>query len=189
MEAPQFFKSQGEWRRWLARNYDSAAELWVGFYKVATGKASLTYHEALDEALCFGWIDGVRKSVDDESYKIRFTPRLERSRWSRVNIRRAEQLIESGLMQPPGLEAFNSRQEAAAGYSYENHGPDMEVVESALKANRKAWTYWQKMPPWYKRTVTFWVTSAKRAETRQRRLRELVFDCSQGKRIRALGGK
>jgi uncharacterized protein YdeI (YjbR/CyaY-like superfamily) len=160
----------------------------VGFYKRGSGKASLTYQEALDEALAFGWIDGIRRSVDAVAYTIRFTPRRPRSIWSAVNIRRVDELSAEGRMQPAGLEAYATRDpKRSAIYSYERasareKGLDSEATAS-IKADPKAWAFFDAQAPWYKRTSAHWVTSAKRPETRAKRLATLV-DCSrQGKRI------
>jgi uncharacterized protein YdeI (YjbR/CyaY-like superfamily) len=186
---PRFFAGPDEWRAWLARHHASAAELWVGFHKRGTGRPSLTWPESVDHALCYGWIDGVRRSLGAESYVIRFTPRRPGSTWSRVNLRRVEQLEALGLMQPAGRAAHAARKEGKSGiYSYEQRAaarltPDQE---RAFKRNRKAWAYFQAEAPWYRRTATHWVASAKREETRARRLATLIEDSAAGRRLAGL---
>ncbi|MCG6989680.1 MAG: YdeI/OmpD-associated family protein [Gemmatimonadetes bacterium] len=188
MTKPRFFKTRAAFTGWLAKNHDRATELWVGFYKKASGKPGLTWPESVDAALCFGWIDGVRKSMDDESYMIRFSPRREGSIWSAVNIRSARRLVESGEMQPSGLKAFERRREDRSRvYSFEQGrvalGRDQE---RRLRANAKAWTYWKAQPPSYRRTVTHWVMSAKREETRERRFDALIEDSEAGRWVRPM---
>lgn len=182
---PKFFQTAGAFRQWLAANHESEAELLVGFHKKGTGKPTLTYQEALDEALCAGWIDGVRRSVNAESYSIRFTPRKPQSIWSAVNIKRVKELIEAGRMQPSGLAAFEKRDEKRSmTYSYERATAtiDDELI-ATFKANAKAWKYYDAQPPGYKRVTAHWVTSAKRQETRERRLAILIEHCRKGERI------
>jgi uncharacterized protein YdeI (YjbR/CyaY-like superfamily) len=183
-----FFESPSEWRRWLERHHDEARELWVGFYKKSSGKPSITWPESVDEALSFGWIDGVRKSVDDESYSIRFTPRRPRSVWSAVNVKRARELIEMGRMHPAGLKAFEERvQERSGIYSYENQRQELaEGYARKLKANKKAWEFFRAQPPGYQRTVAHWVMSAKKEETRAKRLATLIENSASGRRIAPL---
>jgi len=179
---PTFFKSSSEFRRWLESNHDRMTELVVGFYKKATGKPSITYPEALDEALCIGWIDGVRKSYDDTAYMIRFSPRREKSVWSRVNTKRAEELIALGRMKPPGLAAFERRDksETARLYSYESKPVGLAPSYlKKLKANKAAWAFFQAQPPGYRRTLAFWVMRAKQEETR-RRLARLIKQFAKG---------
>jgi uncharacterized protein YdeI (YjbR/CyaY-like superfamily) len=188
MTRPRFFKTRAAFTRWLAKNHDGESELWVGFYKKASGKPSLTWPESVDAALCFGWIDGVRRSLDDESYVIRFSPRRQGSVWSAVNIRSARRLVESGEMRPAGLEAFERRREDRSRvYSFEQSevalGRDRE---KRLRANAKAWTYWKAQPPSYRRTVTHWVMSAKREETRERRLDALIADSEAGQWVKPM---
>jgi uncharacterized protein YdeI (YjbR/CyaY-like superfamily) len=182
---PKFFATPTLFRQWLQRNHESVAELWVGFRKKSTGRASITWPESVDQALCFGWIDGIRKSIDEESYMIRFTPRRRGSVWSAVNTRRAHELIELGLMQPAGARAFAERdEEKTKQYSFERD--NVELSESQLKqfrANRKAWRFWQAQPPSYRRTVTWWVTSAKQEPTRERRLTRLIAESEAGRRL------
>jgi uncharacterized protein YdeI (YjbR/CyaY-like superfamily) len=182
---PTFFRSQSELRRWLEAHHDTARELWVGFYKKHAKREGITYAEAVDEALCFGWIDGVRKSVDDSSYMNRFTPRKPRSIWSAVNIKRVGELAERGRMRPPGLAAFAARDEARSRvYAYEQRsqglGPE---YEREFRANERAWTFFEAQPPWYRRTSAWWVVSAKKEETRRRRLAALIECSAQGATI------
>ncbi|MEW6194232.1 MAG: YdeI/OmpD-associated family protein [Bacteroidota bacterium] len=176
---PIFFKSPSQLRKWFKQNYSSKEELWLGYYKKNSGKPSVTWPESVDEALCFGWIDGIRKSIDDVSYKIRFTPRRKGSVWSVVNIKRAKELIEQGLMQQPGLSAFEKRKEDRSEiYSYEQRKDDLDKPYlNIFKKNKDAWKFFQSMPPYYKRTVSWWVISAKKEETRLKRLQKLI-DCS-----------
>jgi uncharacterized protein YdeI (YjbR/CyaY-like superfamily) len=174
-----FFDAPSRWRQWLARHHARRTAVWVGFRKRGSGLPSLTWPQSVDEALCFGWIDGVRKSIDETSYKIRFTPRKAGSTWSAVNIRRVGELEELGLMQPRGREAFAARTQAPSGrYSYEQRGTVSfdEAAERALRANAPAWRHFQSRPPWYRRMATFWVMSAKREETRHKRLQRLIAD-------------
>lgn len=188
MTGPRFFKTRAAFTRWLAKNHDRATELWVGFHKKASGKPSLTWPESVDAALSFGWIDGVRKSLDDQSYMIRFSPRREGSIWSAVNIRSARRLVESGEMQPSGLKAFERRREDRSRvYSFEQGKVSLgRDQERRLRANAKAWTYWNAQPPSYRRTVTHWVMSAKREETRERRLDALIEDSEAGRWVKPM---
>ena len=179
---PRFFRSGEDFRHWLEKNQERVAELWVGFYNQRSGKTGITYKQAVDEALCVGWIDGVRKSVDEGRYTVRFTPRRPRSIWSRVNTTRMKELIELGRVAPPGMAAFSRRDEARSGvYSFERQnatlGPDLE---RAFKKNARAWSFFQSRPPWYRRTSTWWVISAKKEETRLRRLAQLIEVSARG---------
>lgn len=186
---PTFFATPDQWRAWLARHHATAGELWVGFYKRATGRPSLTWPESVDQALCHGWIDGVRKSLGAESYAIRFTPRRPGSIWSKVNLQRVEQLEALGLMQPAGRSAHAARSARKSGiYSYEQRAEARLTPEQErrFKRNRKAWSYFQAEAPWYRRTATYWVVSAKREETRAKRLATLIADSAAGRRIRQL---
>lgn len=171
-----FFKAPSDLRKWFAANHTSLAELWVGFYKKDSGKPSITWPQSVDEALCFGWIDGIRKSIDDISYKIRFTPRKARSIWSSVNIKRAHELVEQGLMQPAGLKAFAAREENRSGiYSYEQRSPELpEQYAKKLKKDRTAWKFFQEQPASYRKAANWWVQSAKKEETRLKRLERLI---------------
>jgi uncharacterized protein YdeI (YjbR/CyaY-like superfamily) len=172
----RFFKIPAGFRQWLDVNHSSFAELWVGFYKKGSGKPSVTWPESADEALCFGWIDRIRKSLDDHSYAIRFTPRKPQSTWSAINIARAKELIEQGRMRPAGMAAFQARKENKSGiYSYEQRSVEMpEPYASQFQSNRKAWQYYQSQSQWYRKTVNWWVISAKREATRSKRLEKLI---------------
>jgi uncharacterized protein YdeI (YjbR/CyaY-like superfamily) len=182
---PRFFRSGVAFRQWLDANHDRATELLLGFYKKSSGKGGITYAEALDEALCVGWIDGVRRGLDEQSYTIRFTPRKRRSVWSAVNIKRATELQATGRMKPAGLAAFAARDENRSEiYSYERKTVELDVASAeALATDAAAWAYYQRQPPWYRRTAGHWVMSAKRPETRAKRLAILIECSRQGKRI------
>jgi uncharacterized protein YdeI (YjbR/CyaY-like superfamily) len=162
--SPNFFKTPAALRKWLAANHAKSTELWVGFFKKDSGKPSITWPESVDEALCFGWIDGVRKNVDEESYKIRFSPRKPASVWSAVNMRNVERLIKEGRMQPAGLKAFAARKENRSGiYSYERRTPELlEPYLGQLKQNRAAWKFFRAQPPGYRKIMNWWVVSASR---------------------------
>jgi uncharacterized protein YdeI (YjbR/CyaY-like superfamily) len=182
----RFFARPDLWRRWLERYHVSATELWVGFRKRASKKASITWPEAVDEALCFGWIDGLRKSVDAEAYKIRFTPRKASSTWSAVNVARVAELTKLGKMTEAGLVAFAKRKADKTGiYSHERpKAAELEPsMQSRFEKNKLAWTYFQARPPWYRRAAFHWVMSAKRDETRERRFEKLLEDSSEGRPI------
>lgn len=183
---PTFFPTPAAFRAWFEAHHETTAELLVGFYKTGSGKPSITWPESVDAALSFGWIDGVRRSLGDESYTIRFTPRKPRSTWSAVNIARVAELTKLGLMRPAGLAAFEKRIEAkSAIYAYEQRGTAKldEAQEKQLRANKKAWEFFQAQPPWYRRTASYWVISAKREETRAKRLATLIEDSAKGKTI------
>jgi uncharacterized protein YdeI (YjbR/CyaY-like superfamily) len=183
-----FFKSPAEFRGWLERHHDEAQELWVGFYKKDSGKPSITWPESVDEALCFGWIDGIRKSVDGISYTVRFTPRKSRSIWSAINIKRVQALKKMGRMQAAGLKAFEARDSKRSGvYSFEQRRPKLDVAyEKKLQANKAAWKFFQAQAPWYQRTSSWWVMSAKKEETRRKRLATLIDDSAHGRTIAPL---
>jgi uncharacterized protein YdeI (YjbR/CyaY-like superfamily) len=182
---PKFFRSQSDFRSWLEENHDSVRELWVGFYKKASGKGGLTYRQAVDEALCFGWIDGLTKRIDDLSYRQRFTPRRPTSNWSSINIKRVAELKKQGLMHPAGLAAFRRRdRERERLYSYESEQPKLAPrYEKQFRARKKAWDFFSKQPPFYRRGATWWVMSAKKEETRERRLATLIEDSANERRI------
>ena len=182
---PKFFTSPEQFRRWLERNHDRTAELLVGFHKKSAEKKSITYAEALDEALCFGWIDGVRKSFNETSYTIRFTPRKLRSIWSNVNVRHVERLKKEGRMQPPGLEAYNRRDAKRTGiYSFENRPRELSPeYEKIFRQNKAAWKFFQEQPAGYKRLLIFRTMSAKKEETRLRRLQQLIESSEKGVRM------
>jgi uncharacterized protein YdeI (YjbR/CyaY-like superfamily) len=180
-----FFRTPADLRRWFKRNHATAQELWVGFYKIGSGKPSITWPESVDEALCVGWIDGIRKTIDDESYKIRFTPRKKISTWSAVNIRRVKVLTDEKRMQPAGLKAFEARRENRSGiYAYEQRPQELdEPYLGLMKKDKAAWTYFQAQPPSYRRTLVWFVVSAKQEETRLKRLQKLIEACACGRRL------
>ncbi|HRN25866.1 MAG: YdeI/OmpD-associated family protein [Ignavibacteriaceae bacterium] len=183
-----FFPTQKDLRKWFEKNHKKEKELFAGYYKVSSGKPSITWSQSVDEAICFGWIDGIRRGVDDESYCIRFTPRNPKSNWSAINIKKVEELTKLGLMKPEGLTAFSFRKdEKSEIYSYEN--PAIEFDKSFLrkfKSNKKAWEYFQSSAPSYKKITTRWVMSAKQEPTRLKRLEELITDSAAGKKIKAM---
>ena len=179
----RFFASPSEWRAWLEKHHGDEQELWVGFYKRDSGRPSITWPESVDGALCFGWIDGVRKSIDALSYKIRFTPRKPRSTWSAINIKRVAELSRLGLMHSAGLAAFEKRDgDRSAIYAYEQRKTAKlpALFEWKFRGSAEAWKFFQSQPPWYQRTSTYWVISAKKEETRLKRLATLI-DCSARK--------
>jgi uncharacterized protein YdeI (YjbR/CyaY-like superfamily) len=181
----KYFKSPAAFRAWLERNHASADVLWVGYHKKDTGRASITWQESVDEALCFGWIDGIRKSVDEHRYTIRFTPRRPGSAWSAINTRRANELIRLGAMRPAGLAAFKLRKEGRSGiYSFEqkNVALDEKYVKT-FQRNRPAWSFYQAQPPGYRKLTTHWVMSAKQEGTRLSRLARLIAHSAAGERI------
>jgi uncharacterized protein YdeI (YjbR/CyaY-like superfamily) len=183
---PTFFATPADFRAWLERHHESHSELIVGFHKRGTGRPSITWPEAVDQALCFGWIDGVRRRIDDTSYSIRFTPRKTRSTWSAVNIKRMKELVEEGLVAPAGLAAFERRtDDRSAIYSYDQRKsaklePDQE---RRLRADERASAFFEAQPPSYRRAAIHWVTSAKRPETRERRLVQLIEYSAAGRTV------
>jgi uncharacterized protein YdeI (YjbR/CyaY-like superfamily) len=186
---PAFFETPDDWREWLARHHDTVPELWVGFHKKGTGRPSITWPESVDQALCFGWIDGVRRRIDENSYVIRFTPRRKTSIWSSVNLARVKELTRLGLMHPAGLATHAARDPARSGlYSFEQRKVAKlpAAFERKLKANRKAWAYYQAQPAWYRRGAVWWIVSAKKEETRERRLATLIADSAAGRPIKPL---
>jgi len=185
---PVYFKTSSAFRKWLLQNHDKEKELLVGFYKVSSNKPGITWSESVDQAICFGWIDGIRKSIDNESYCIRFTPRKETSIWSAVNIKKVEELTKKGLIHPAGIEAFKKRKEKNSRiYSYEKEAVVLQKdFEKKFKANKKAWQFFQNMPQSYTRTAIHWVMSAKREETKHKRLEELINDSKEGRKIKRL---
>ena len=183
---PLFFKSPDEYRRWLEKNHDSATELWIGFWKKATGKPSLTWEQVVDESLCFGWIDGIRKSIDTNSFKQRVTPRRKTSVWSQINIRKIGELTTGGRMHPAGHAAFEKRDHTKV-YSYENFKRGLSPADEAqFKKNKKAWEFFQAQPAGYRRVMTHRVMSAKREETREKRLEQLISVSARGRRVNLL---
>jgi uncharacterized protein YdeI (YjbR/CyaY-like superfamily) len=186
MSAPRFFATAAAFRAWLDAHHERETELLVGFHKVGSGKPSMTWPESVDEALCYGWIDGVRRSLGDDSYTIRFTPRRLGSIWSNVNCAKVAALIETGRMMPAGLAAWERRDAVKSGiYSFERNNPVAfdEEAERRFKRSRRAWTYFQAQPPGYRRLATHFVTSAKRPETRERRLSVLIEFSARGERL------
>ncbi|MGH2663416.1 MAG: YdeI/OmpD-associated family protein [Actinomycetota bacterium] len=188
MPRSRYFRSSSDFREWLGKNHARAAELWVGFYKVNSKKTGISYKEAVDHALCFGWIDGLTKRVDDTRWTIRFTPRRRGSVWSMVNIKRAKELSRLGLMKPPGLEAFRARDEhESRQYSYEARNRPLDAkYQRRLRQNKEAWDFYRNQPPSYRQAVSWWVTSAKKEETRLRRLAKLIEHSERAERIPAL---
>ncbi len=183
---PLFFPTLSAWRAWLEKHHASSTELWVGLYKRDSGRPSITWPEAVDGALCFGWIDGIRKSIDDISYKIRFTPRKPRSIWSAINVRRATELSTQGLMHPAGLAAFEKREGSRSEiYSYEQrkNAKLPAAYEKQFRNHPAAWTFFQSQPPGYRRTSSWWVISAKKEETRLKRLAQLVDHSGRQRKI------
>ena len=182
---PRFFSAPAQFRQWLEKNHDRATELLVGFHKKSAGKKSITYSEALDEALCFGWIDGVRKRIDETSYTIRFTPRKSRSIWSLVNVNHVERLIKAGHMHAAGLETYARRDPKLTGvYSFENRPREFAPeYEKKFRGNKPAWSFFEAQPAGYKRLVIFWVMSAKQEETRTKRLQKLIESSERGVRV------
>ena len=183
---PVYFNNQIEFREWLAENHADKKELLVGFYKISTGKPSMTWSESVDQAICYGWIDGIRKTVDAESYCIRFTPRKPTSTWSKVNIQKVENLIKNGLMTAAGLEAYNKRSMENSGiYSFENEVKVLPLeFERKFKTNHIAWDFFCKLtPPSYRKMVIHWILSAKQEITRISRLEKLIAASEQQKRI------
>jgi len=178
MQTPVFFKSVNEIHKWFQKNHNKIADLWIGFYTVKSGKKAATYKEAVDEALCFGWIDGIRKNVDEVSYAIRFTPRKKRSIWSNVNTKRINELIKEGRVHENGLAAFRERSEDKAGiYSFEQNTHKLSpAFEKKFKSNLKAWNFFITKAPWYQRTSIHWVMSAKQEATQIKRLETLIND-------------
>lgn len=183
--APRTFATPAKLRAWFEKNHATKTELWIKYYKVASGKKGVVYREALDEALCFGWIDGQAKGIDESSYMQRWTPRKKGSYWSAVNIRKAEALIAAGRMAPAGLAAFEARDASAAlRYSFENRPRDLPREAAAeMRRNPAAWAFWSAQPPSYRRAATWFVVSAKKEETKARRLAQLVACSAKGERI------
>lgn len=181
----KFFKTPAEFRAWLEKHHATERELWVGYYKKGSGRQSITWPESVDEALCYGWIDGIRKSVDEESYANRFTPRRPRSIWSAVNIGRVEELTREGRMRPEGLKAFEARTEnRSAIYAYEQRGPELpEPYAKKLRRDKAAWKFFQAQTASYRKLASWWVASAKKEETRLKRLEKLIEDSAAGRTL------
>jgi uncharacterized protein YdeI (YjbR/CyaY-like superfamily) len=186
---PTFFRRPADFRKWLEASHETESELLVGFHKRDSGRESMSWPESVAEALCFGWIDGVRRRVDDESYTIRFTPRKSSSIWSTVNTKKMQELIAEGLVRPAGLRAFERRSEKKSSiYAYENrHTAVLDAdSEREFKRHKAAWKFFEACPPWYKRTAIWRIISAKRPETRARRLAELITCCAEGRSLPTL---
>lgn len=181
----KFFRTPSDLRKWFDKHHANTQELWIGYYKKGSGKPSITWPESVDEALCYGWIDGLRKSIDEVSYKIRFTPRRTGSTWSAVNIKRAGQLREKGLMQAAGLKAFQALKEYKSGiYSYEQRGDHVvEPYASIFRRNKAAWAFFQAQSPSYRKVANWFIVSAKKEETRLRRLERLIEVSAEGQRL------
>jgi uncharacterized protein YdeI (YjbR/CyaY-like superfamily) len=180
-----YFETPAELRLWFAANHETASELWLGFHKVGSGRASVTWPQSVDEALCVGWIDGIRKGIDETSYKIRFTPRRKGSIWSAVNIARVPVLEAEGRMQPAGRRAFEARDEArSAIYAYEQAPVALDdAAEALFRSNAVAWEWFQRSAPSYRSTAIHWVMTAKKPETRARRLAALIADSAEGRKV------
>jgi uncharacterized protein YdeI (YjbR/CyaY-like superfamily) len=175
-----FAKDRTEWRRWLAKNSSRLEEIWLGFYKKASGKQTISYDHAVEEALCFGWVDGMKKKLDEECYAFRFTPRKARSQWSKSNLERVERLIAEGKMTPAGLNVYNSEQRLEV--------PPMptqmpQELEKEFRKQKVAWAHYEKFPPGYRRLTTGWVASAKKEETQRKRLEKLIEHSARNERI------
>ncbi len=186
---PTFFPTPADFRAWLQAHHDKFRELLVGFHKKSSGKPSITWPESVQVALCFGWIDGVRKSRDETSYTIRFTPRKPTSNWSSININLVRRLTKQGLMHPAGLKVFAARNaKKSATYSYEQrkHPKFTRELERQFHANKSAWEFFRSQAPWYQRVTTFWVIGAKREETKLKRLSELIGHSQRQRRIPGL---
>jgi uncharacterized protein YdeI (YjbR/CyaY-like superfamily) len=182
---PVFFATADELGAWLEQHHETADELWVGLYKKASGRPSVSWPEVVDEALCFGWIDGVRNGIDDQSYMNRLTPRKPTSNWSAVNIKRFGQLKRQGRVRPAGQAAFDQRRKDRTAISYERrHEIELDpAFEKRFRAKKRAWSWFQEQAPWYRTTAVYWVMSAKKPETRERRLEQLIEDSTRGQRV------
>jgi uncharacterized protein YdeI (YjbR/CyaY-like superfamily) len=184
---PTFFAAEADFRAWLAAHHETAPELLVGFWKKASGRPSIDWPQARDQALCFGWIDGVRKSLGADSYTIRFTPRRKGSIWSRVNVARYDALTRAGQMKPPGVRAYEENKDRTGVYAYENAQASLAPEETArFRADEAAWADWQRRAPGYRKVALHWIASAKKPETRARRLATLIADSAAGRKIGAV---
>ena len=184
---PIFFKSPQDFYDWLEEHHETEDEVYVGFYKTHTGKRAMTWSESVDQALCFGWIDTRTNAIDEDRYMQRFTPRRPGSNWSKINVEKVAKLIEDGRMRPAGLAAFEKRTDAKTGvYSFEREAELAPEYEAQLKANEAASQYFESRPPWYRRTAIHLVMSAKREETRLRRLQRLIEDSAAGRDLKEL---
>ncbi|MES2704690.1 MAG: YdeI/OmpD-associated family protein [Bacteroidota bacterium] len=185
---PQFFATKADLFQWFKKNYKKETEMLLGYYKKDSGKPSVSWPESVDVALCFGWIDGIRRSMGDESYNIRFTPRKPASIWSAVNIAKVEDLMAQGLMTPEGIAAFEKRKENKSRiYAYEQETVTLSTAyEKQFKANKGAWKFFGSMAPWYQKTATNWVMSAKQESTRNSRMKTLIEDSAAERKIKSL---
>jgi uncharacterized protein YdeI (YjbR/CyaY-like superfamily) len=186
---PVFFKNQAALRAWFQQNHQSETALIVGYYTVGSRKESITWSQSVDEAICFGWIDSIRRSIDKDSYCIRFTPRRQGSNWSEVNLKKAEELTKQGLMFPAGVEAFSKRKNSGSlPYSYESNQQAIleEPMEKLFRHSKHGWNYFQSETPSYRKITIRWVMSAKQEITRWSRLKELIAACEAGKKIKAM---
>ena len=174
--SPTFFPTPADFRKWLAKNHEKETELLVGFFKVNSGKPSMTWPESVDQALCFGWIDGIRRSIDEESYSVRFTPRRPDSIWSAVNVNKVETLTKQGLMMPAGIKAFEFlKKDKSKIYSFESQTKTLPAeYQKLFKANKKAWQFFKNLAPSYYRTTVHWIVSAKQEKTRLSRLEKII---------------
>jgi uncharacterized protein YdeI (YjbR/CyaY-like superfamily) len=190
---PKYFSDSSKFRKWLEENHSNKKELLVGFYKKSSGRPSITWPESVEQALCFGWIDGIRKSIDAKRYSIRFTPRNPKSTWSAKNIETVKKLVKTELIAPAGLVAYNNRKDNNSRiYSFEQKIVQFDAdYEKIFKKNIKAWNNFQSYPRYYRKTVTYWVMIAKKEETRIKRLRRLIMDSEAGLKIKEMriGGK
>jgi uncharacterized protein YdeI (YjbR/CyaY-like superfamily) len=184
----RFFKSAGEFRRWLEKNHDTAPFQWVGFWKKDSGKTGMSYDEAVLESLCFGWIDGQTNRVDDLAVTTRFTPRRAGSNWSQLNISRVEELRKAGRMHPAGVKAFEARREPEPGtYTYETRPTDLpDDLAAVFRKNRAAWAFWRAQTPGYRKSMTWWIVQGKQEQTRLRRLDALIAESAKGIKIDVL---
>jgi len=182
---PEYFQNQNEFREWLEKNHNKESEIIVGYYKVGTGKPSMTWSQSVDQAICFGWIDGIRRSIDNERYSIRFTPRRLNSIWSNVNIKKVEELKKSGLMKKPGLKVYNNRKDPKSGiYSFEKEIIKLnDNFESLFKTNKIAWDFFIKQAPSYQKTRSYWIMSAKQEATKISRLNKLILASEKHTRL------
>ncbi|MEP6639184.1 MAG: YdeI/OmpD-associated family protein [Chloroflexota bacterium] len=184
----RFFETPAQLRDWFDANHTTAEELWLGIHRKLSGRPTVDWSHAVDEALCVGWIDGIAKGIDEVSRAQRFTPRRKGSNWSAINVAKVAELTAQGRMRPAGIAAFEARTEAkTAVYSYEREATAFSDEETArFRADASAWTDWERRPPWYRKTVTHWVTGAKKTETRERRLAQLMEDSRAGRAMRRM---
>ena len=185
MDRLRFFRSGSEFRKWLEKNHSKSDELWIGFYRKDSGRGGMSYPQALDEALCYGWIDGIRKKLDERSYTTRFTPRKPKSIWSNVNIKHIARLTRDGRMMPAGIAAYSARDDSRTGvYSFERTIAELEpLMIGEFKRTPGAWKYFEAQPPYYRRIASWWVISARKDETRARRLAKLIEHSARKERL------